>query len=225
MVLSRVRFDAIIFDFDGVLVESEWAGNKQIADWLTAAGHPTSVEDSMREFMGLAGADFIGAIERWIGRALPPEFHGAREAEDQRAMAEGVGEVAGAVAFIRSLPPGLPKAICSSSSSAWVRRHLEHIGLDGVFGDLIFSGREHVARGKPAPDLYLRAAEALGVPIERCAIIEDSPVGVTGAIASGATVIGLVAGRHCLDGHEERLRALGVRQIAHDFEEVAALLA
>ena len=225
MVLSRVRFDAVIFDFDGVLVESEWAGNKQIADWLTAAGHPTSVEDSMREFMGLAGADFIGAIERWTGRALPPEFHGAREAEDQRAMAEGVGEVAGAVAFIRSLPPGLPKAICSSSSSAWVRRHLEHIGLDGVFGDLIFSGREHVARGKPAPDLYLRAAEALGVPIERCAIIEDSPVGVTGAIASGATVIGLVAGRHCLPGHEERLRALGVRHIARDFEEVARLLA
>ena len=63
-----MRFDALIFDFDGVLVESEWAGNKQIADWLSAHGHPTSVEDSMREFMGLAGADFIGAIERWIGR-------------------------------------------------------------------------------------------------------------------------------------------------------------
>ena len=224
MVLTRVRCDALIVDFDGVLVESEWAGNKQIADWLTAAGHPTSTEESMREFMGLAGADFFGAIERWIGRALPPEFHTAREAEDERAMAEGVGEVAGAATFIRALPPALPKAICSSSSSAWVRRHLAHIGLDGVFGDLIFSGREHVARGKPAPDLYLHAAEALGVPIHRCAIIEDSPVGAIGALASGAAVIGLVAGRHCFDGHEERLRALGVEQIAHDFEEVAALL-
>ena len=140
-------------------------------------------------------------------------------------MAEGVGEVAGAVAFIRSLPPALPRAICSSSSSAWVRRHLEHIGLDGVFGAMIFSGREHVARGKPAPDLYLHAAAALGVPIGRVAIIEDSPVGVRGALASGATVIGFVAGRHCLDGHEGRLRALGVTQIAHDFGEVAALLA
>lgn len=225
MVLNPLRFDALIFDFDGVLVESEWAGNKQIADWLTEAGHPTSVEDSMREFMGLAGADFFGAIERWIGRTLPPEFHSAREAEDSRAMAEGVGEVAGAVAFVRSLPPGLPKAICSSSSSAWIRRHLQHIGLGGAFGDLIFSGREHVERGKPAPDLYLHAADALGVPIERIAIIEDSPVGVTGALASGATVIGLVAGRHCLDGHEERLRGLGVRHIARDFKEVAELLA
>lgn len=221
---AAVRFDAVIFDFDGVLIESEWAGNKQIADWLTAHGHPTSVEDSMREFMGLAGADFIGAIERWIGRTLPKEFHTAREAEDERAMADGVGEVAGAVAFIRSLPPALPRAICSSSSSAWVRRHLEHIRLDDLFGDMIFSGREQVVRGKPAPDLYLHAAAALGVPIERCAIIEDSPVGVTGALASGATVIGLVAGRHCLDGHEVRLRALGVRNIAHDFDEVAAFL-
>ena len=133
--------------------------------------------------------------------------------------------MAGAVAFIRTLPPALPKAICSSSSSAWVRRHLEHIGLDDMFGEMIFSGREHVTRGKPAPDLYLHAARALGVPIERCAIIEDSPVGVTGAVASGATVIGLVAGRHCLGGHEERLRALGVHHIARDFDEVAALLA
>ena len=90
---------------------------------------------------------------------------------------------------------------------------------------MIFSGREHVARGKPAPDLYLHAAAALGVPIDRIAIIEDSPVGVAGALASGATVIGLVAGRHCLPGHEERLRALGVRHIARDFDEVAALLA
>lgn len=221
---GSIRFDALIFDFDGVLVESEWAGNKQIADWLTDNGHPTSVEDSMREFMGLAGMDFIGAIERRIGRTLPDEFHTAREAEDARAMAEGVGEVAGAVAFVRALPPALPKAICSSSSSAWVRRHLEHVGLEDAFGAMIFSGREHVARGKPAPDLYLHAAAALGAPIERTAIIEDSPVGVTGALASGATVIGFVAGRHCLDGHEERLRALGVSRIAHDFDAVAALI-
>ena len=220
-----MRFDALIFDFDGVLVESEWVGNKQIADWLTAHGHPTSVEDSMREFMGLAGADFIGAIERWIGRALPGHFHADREAEDARVMAEGVEEVAGAVAFISSLPPALRKAVCSSSSSAWVKRHLEHIGLADAFGQTIFSGREHVARGKPAPDLYLHAADVLGVDIRRCAIIEDSPVGVTGALASGAAVIGLVAGRHCLDGHEERLRELGVRHIAHDFDEVALFLA
>jgi HAD superfamily hydrolase (TIGR01509 family) len=219
-----MRFDALIFDFDGVLLESEWAGNRQIADYLTGIGHPTSVAESMNLFMGLAGLDFIGAIERWIGRAVPDDFHAAREEEDARAIAEGLEEVAGAVAFIQGLPPGLPKAICSSSSTHWIRSHLAHLGLEGAFGAMIFSGREHVERGKPAPDLYLHAANALGVPIGRIAIIEDSPVGVEGALASGAEVIGLVAGRHCMPGHAERLRALGVRHIARDFEEVAALL-
>jgi HAD superfamily hydrolase (TIGR01509 family) len=220
-----MRYDAIIFDFDGVLLESEYAGNKQIADYLTGIGHATSPEDSMANFMGLAGLDFLGAIEKWIGRPLPEDFHAERAKEDARALAEGLDPVAGAAAFIRSLPPDLPKAVASSSSVEWITRHLAHLELDQAFGDKVFSGREHVARGKPAPDLYLHAAEALAVPIARCVIIEDSPVGVTGALASGADVIGLCAGSHCLDGHADRLRALGVRHIAHDFDEVAALIA
>ncbi|HEV7659038.1 MAG TPA: HAD family phosphatase [Allosphingosinicella sp.] len=220
-----MRFDALIFDFDGVLLESEWAGNAQLAAWLTAAGHPTGVDQAMDLFMGLSGRDFHAAVERWIGRPLPDDFHDARAQEDRRALAEGLEEVAGAAAFVRSLPPELPKAICSSSSTRWIESHLANLGLEGAFGDKIFSGREHVARGKPAPDLYLHAAASLGIDIARIAIIEDSPVGVQGALASGAAVIGLVAGRHCLPGHEERLRALGVRQIARNFDEVAALLA
>lgn len=220
-----MRFDALIFDFDGVLLESEWAGNVQLADWLTRIGHPTSVEQAMDQFMGLSGLDFIGAIERWIGRTVPDDFHAARAEEDARAIAEGVEEVTGAVRFIRGLPSSLPKAICSSSSTHWIESHLANLGLEGAFAGNIFSGREHVARGKPAPDLYLHAAAALGVDIARSAIIEDSRVGVQGALASGATVIGLIAGRHCPPGHEETLRALGVAHIARNFDEVAALLA
>ena len=220
-----MRYQAIIFDFDGVLLESEYAGNRQIADYLTGIGHPTSVEQSMANFMGLAGKDFHAAIEAWIGRAIPGDFHEARAAEDRRAMAEGLDEVAGAVAFVLGLPPRLPRAIASSSSVAWIERHLEHLGIRDAFGSMIFSGREHVARGKPAPDLYLHAADALGVDIGRCVILEDSPVGVTGAVASGAHVIGICAGRHCAPGHAERLRALGVHEVAHDFGEVARLIA
>jgi HAD superfamily hydrolase (TIGR01509 family) len=220
-----MRFDALILDFDGVLLESEYAGNAQLADWLTQSGHPTSVQQAMDEFMGLSGLDFFGAVERWIGRSLPDDFHAARAAEDRRAVEEGIAAVEGAIAFVRSLPPDLPKAICSSSSSAWIESHLRNLGLDGVFGDKIFSGREHVARGKPAPDLYLHAAAALRVPIARTLIIEDSPVGVQGALASGATVLGLVAGSHCGPDHEARLRALGVTHIARTFDEVAAFLA
>ena len=220
-----MKFDALIFDFDGVLLESEYVGNAQIAEFLTARGHPTSVADSMNNFMGLAGRDFLAAIERWIGGTVPEDFHAARKAEDEQVMAEGIEAVAGAVAFIESLPAGLPRAIASSSSTRWIARHLDHLRLRDAFGDHLYSGREHVARGKPAPDIYLHAAAALGVPIERVAIIEDSPVGVTGALASGATVIGLAAGRHCLDGHVKRLRGLGATRIAHDFDEVAAFLA
>ena len=208
-----------------MLVESEYVGNKQIADYLTAIGHPTSVEESMNNFMGLSGRDFIDAIERWIGRTLPDAFHAAREEEDARVLREGIDAVAGAVAFIEALPPDLPRAIASSSSMEWIRTHLDHLGIRDRFEPNIFSGREHVARGKPAPDLYLHAAQAIGAPIERIAIIEDSPVGVTGAVASGAFVIGLAAGSHCFDGHGERLRALGAHVIAHSFDEVAAALA
>ena len=208
-----------------MLVESEYVGNKQIADYLTAIGHPTSVEESMNNFMGLSGRDFIDAIERWIGRTLPDAFHAAREEEDARVLREGIDAVAGAVAFIEALPPDLPRAIASSSSMEWIRTHLDHLGIRDRFEPNIFSGREHVARGKPAPDLYLHAAQAIGAPIARIAIIEDSPVGVTGAVASGAFVIGLAAGSHCFDGHGERLRALGAHVIAHSFDEVAAALA
>ena len=220
-----MRFDALLFDFDGVLIESEYAGNRQIADYLTGIGHPTTAEQSMAHFMGLAGADFHAAVERWIGGPLPDSFHTARQAEDERAMAEGIGAVAGAVAFVRALPPALPKAVVSSSATRWIRRHLDHIGLADAFGDHLYSGREHVARGKPAPDLYLLAAAQLGVAIERCAIIEDSPVGATGAVASGGYVIGLCAGSHCAADHGDRLKALGVDALAADFDEVRALLA
>lgn len=214
------RYAAVLFDFDGVLIESEYAGNRQIAEYLTGIGHPTTPEESMASFMGLAGADFLAAVESHIGRPLPDDFHTARAAEDERVMQEGIGAVAGAVAFVRSLPPELPKAIVSSSSTVWIRRHLDHIGLVQAFRDHLYSGREHVARGKPAPDLYRYAADRLGVAIGDCVILEDSPVGATGAVASGATVIGLVAGSHCGPGHAERLRALGVHVIARSFAEV-----
>jgi beta-phosphoglucomutase-like phosphatase (HAD superfamily) len=218
------RFAALLFDFDGVLIESEFAGNAQIAAYLSGIGHPTSPEQAMARFMGLSGTAFTDAIEAWIGRPLPSDYAAARLVEDARILAEGVEEVAGAVAFVRSLPPDLPRAIVSSSSTHWIATHLDHLGIADAFPHR-FSGKEHVARGKPAPDLYLHAAARLGVPIDRCAIIEDSPVGATGAVASGGYVIGLAAGRHCGPGHDRRLREIGVDAIAHDFAEVARLIA
>ena len=220
-----MKFDGIIFDFDGVLLESEFAGNRHLAGLLTELGFETSLEDALAHYTGLSGADFLAAIEARIGAPVPPEFHARRDEENARILAEGLAEVAGAVAFVRALPADWPRAVASSSSTHWIVTHLDHLGLRDAFEGRIFSGKEHVARGKPAPDLYWYAADAIGIDIRRAVILEDSLVGVKGAVASGAHVIGLAAGSHCLPGHADKLRALGVHEVAHSFEEVARFIA
>lgn len=219
-----MRFDGIIFDFDGVLIESEFEGNVALAGILTDMGHPTTPQEAVQHYTGLSGQDFLATVEERIGRTLPAEFHDRTREHRQRAFKQGIAAVAGAVEFVRSLPRQLPKAVASSSSSRWVRTHLERLGLEDVFEPHIYSGAEHVIRGKPAPDLYLHAAHELGIDVARAVIIEDSRVGAIGAIASGATVIGLAAGRHCFDGHDEMLRAAGVTEIASSFDDVARLV-
>jgi HAD superfamily hydrolase (TIGR01509 family) len=218
------NFDAIIFDFDGVLLESEFQANVQLAKFLTELGHGHTPAEAIRHYTGLSGDDFIAAVEQRIGARLPPEFHARMKEESIRALKDGIEPVAGAVEFVRSIPPHLPKAVASSSSTRWICGHLNHLGLADAFGEHVYSGREHVTRGKPAPDIYLHAANQLGVEIGRSVILEDSEVGAIGALASGASVIGLAAGRHCFDGHEEMLRAVGIAHVAHGFDEVARLL-
>jgi HAD superfamily hydrolase (TIGR01509 family) len=217
-------FGGIIFDFDGVLLESELELNRLTAELLTEMGHATTLEDALTKFTGLNGQDVVAAIERHIGRSIPDGFHERMKQESARALREGLSEVVGAVEFVRSLPPKLPRAVASSSSTRWIRAHLEHLGLTEDFGEHIYSGREHVERGKPAPDLYLYAAKQIGVPIGQSVIVEDSRVGVTGALASGARVIGLAAGSHCLDGHDEMLRQAGVSEVAYSFDDLRRLL-
>lgn len=219
-----ISFDALIFDFDGVLLESEFEANVQLADLLTDLGHRHTAAEAIRHYTGLAGEDFIAAVESRIGARLPAEFHERMKDKSVRALEEGIDAVVGAVEFVSSLPPELPKAVASSSSTRWIRGHLDHLGLGDMFKQHVYSGREHVTRGKPAPDIYLHAARQLGVDIDRSVILEDSQVGARGALLSGATVIGLAAGRHCFDGHEDMLRSVGIVHVAHSFDEVARLL-
>jgi HAD superfamily hydrolase (TIGR01509 family) len=218
------RVDAIIFDFDGVLLESEYEGNRLLAELLTELGHELSVEDAIRTFVGLSGPQFLAAIEQRIGGPLPEGFAERRKAQTIAALREGVPAVTGAVEFVLGLPATLPKAVASSSSTRWLRGHLANLGLADAFGSHVYSGREHVERGKPAPDLYLHAARELGVDIGRTVVIEDSEIGARGAVASGAHVIGFAAGAHCLDGHADMLRGRGVMDVAHSFDEVGRLL-
>ena len=217
-------FDAIIFDFDGVLLESELELNRLIAEMLTGLGAPTSIEEALRSFTGLTGPDLKKLIENRLGGPIPASFDEEMRRASARALDEGLEPLIGAVEFVRNLPPKLPRAVASSSSTRWIRTHLDHLGIRDAFEPHIYSGKEHVARGKPAPDLYLHAADALGVDIARAVILEDSKIGATGAIASGATVIGFAAGKHCLDGHAEMLRQVGVEHVAQSFDEVRQLL-
>jgi HAD superfamily hydrolase (TIGR01509 family) len=219
-----ISFDALIFDFDGVLLESELELNRLTAELLTELGHPTTLEEALEHYTGLTGADVVRVMESRIGAPVPPAFHQSMREASSRALAEGIEPIAGAVEFVRALPPDLPRAVASSSSTRWIRTHLDHLGLRDSFEPHLYSGKEHVERGKPAPDLYLHAASRLGVDIARAVILEDSKVGATGALASGATVIGVAVGKHCLDGHADMLREVGVEHVAHSFDDVRALL-
>ena len=215
----------VIFDFDGVLIESELAGNRQLAEALTELGTPTTTEQAIATFMGLSGVNFQRALEGWLGGAIPERFHELRRAEDDRVLREGLDPVPGALAFLDSLPPERPRAIASSSSTMWIRAHLDHIRRASVFGTAIFSGKEHVTRGKPAPDLYLYAAEQLAAEPADCFVIEDSPTGVAAASAAGMHVCGLLAAGHCLPDHRDRLIEAGAHSIARDYDDVTAHLA
>ena len=219
-----ISFDAIIFDFDGVLLESELELNRLTAELLTNLGAPTTLEEALQFFTGLTGPDLMKVIENRLGGPVPTSFNEEMRRASARALDEGLEPLIGAVDFVRALPPALPRAVASSSSTRWIRTHLDHLGLRDSFEPHIYSGKEHVTRGKPEPDLYLHAAQELGIDIVRAVILEDSRVGATGALASRATVIGLAAGRHCLDGHGEMLRDVGVEHVAHSFDEVRRLL-
>ena len=139
-----MRFDAIIFDFDGVLLESEYELNRLTAELLTELGHPHSFEEAIEHFTGLAGRHVIEAIESRIGRPVPREFHERMSEESRRALAQGIEPIAGAIDFVRSLPASLPRAIASSSSTKWIRAHLAHLDLTDAFEPHMYSGREHV---------------------------------------------------------------------------------
>ena len=219
-----ISFDAIIFDFDGVLLESELELNRLTAELLTNLGAPTTLEEALQFFTGLTGPDLMKVIENRLGGPVPTSFNEEMRRASARALDGGLEPLIGAVEFVRALPPALPRAVASSSSTRWIRTHLDHLGLRDSFEPHIYSGKEHVTRGKPEPDLYLHAADELGIDIVRAVVLEDSRVGATGALASGATVIGLAAGGHCLDGHGEMLRNVGVEHVAHSFDEVRRLL-
>ncbi|MFJ9540676.1 HAD family hydrolase [Streptomyces sp. NPDC101225] len=213
-----MRYDLVIFDNDGVLVDSEPISNRLLAAYLTELGHPTSYEDSLRDYMGAAMHRVHDLVEERTGRKLPADFDDVFHARVFAAFERDLEPVAGAVGLLEKLAAdGVPYCVASSGSHERIRVGHRKTGLDRWFDDERIFSSQDVGRGKPAPDLFLYAAERMGVAPERCVVVEDSPLGVRAARAAGMDVYGFTAMTPA-----ERLA--GATQLFGDFGELADLL-
>nr|BFD83435.1 HAD family hydrolase [Streptomyces sp. Xyl84] len=189
-----MRYDLVLFDNDGVLVDSEPISNRLLAAYLTELGHPTSYEDSLRDYMGAAMHrvhDFV--LER-TGQRLPDDFDDVFHARVFAAFQRELKPVPGVVEVLEKLTAdGTPYCVASSGSHERIRVGHRTTGLDRWFDDARIFSSQDVGRGKPAPDLFLHAAERMGVAPERCVVVEDSPLGVRAALAAGMDVYGFTA--------------------------------
>ncbi|MFD6243055.1 HAD family hydrolase [Streptomyces diastaticus] len=188
-----MRYDLVVFDNDGVLVDSEPLSNTILAGYLTELGHPTSYEDSLRDYMGGAVHRVHDLVLERSGRRLPAtfdeEFHRrVFEAFRQELEPVPVVDVLGALRAA-----GVPYCVASSGSHERIRVGHRRTGMHAWFPEEHVFSADDVGRGKPAPDLFLRAAERMGVAPERCAVVEDSPLGVEAARAAGMDVYGFTA--------------------------------
>ena len=219
-----LKFEAVLFDCDGVLVDSEPITNGVLRDMLEEAGWKLSSAECMRLFIGKAVKDEIAVIEANTGQPLTEqwlhEFRGRRN----EALVEGLLPIRGAVEAVTQIHTLYEGRIaCASGADRFkVELQLEKCGLMPSFHGRIFSGHE-MPRSKPAPDVYLAAAAALGIAPHRCVVVEDTVPGVTAGVAAGATVFGYSPPEA---GHDapDALRAAGASLIFIDMAELPVLM-
>jgi len=209
----------VIFDCDGVLVDSEPISNAVLAEMLAEQGWTLTVSESRARFQGMLLPDIGVAVERELGRPLPRGWLDEYVARRAAVFDAELEPVAGAAALLeRVAGAGLPVCIASQGSLAKIARSLALTGLERWFPPHARFSAYEVPRGKPYPDLFLHAAASLGADPARCAVIEDTPSGVAAARAAGMTVYGLTA-----DSDERALREAGALTAA-TLQEVGDLL-
>lgn len=213
--------ELIIFDCDGVLVDSEPLAAAALAAELADAGIETTAQECLDHFTGLSMESVIACIEDRWRRRLPATFRERLKERDYDAFRRHLRPIPGVEALLSSLTT--PKCVASSGSLEKLEVTLTATGLMTHFAPNVFSA-EQVARGKPAPDLFLYAAERMGASPDRCFVVEDSIAGVTAARAAGMDVIGYAGGGHANGGYGERLRAAGAEQVVSTMERLAAEL-
>ena len=216
------NFELVIFDCDGVLVDSEIISCRAHADTLTRHGYPITADQVLTRFLGVSDREARIIIEAELGRDLPGDFEAQMEeaalqyyADDLRSIPH-IGEAIAAI--------DLRKCVASSGTPEKIRHGLTCAGLYDLLAPNIFSASQ-VKRGKPAPDLFLLAARQMQVSPERCVVIEDSVPGITGAIAAGMTVLGFHGGSHCRPGYGDTLRAAGAVTTFGDMRQLPGLIA
>ncbi|MFF6793297.1 HAD family hydrolase [Streptomyces filamentosus] len=213
-----MRYDLVIFDNDGVLVDSEPLSNRLLAGYLTELGHPTTYEDSLRDYMGAAMHRVHDLVRERSGQRLPEDFDEVFHARVFAAFRAELEPVPGAADVLKALVAAeVPYCVASSGSHERIRVGHRKTGLDAWFPDELVFSAEDVGRGKPAPDLFLHAAERMGVDPGRCVVIEDSRLGVQAALAAGMDVYGFTAMTP-----EDRLA--GARGFFSRIEELPAIL-
>lgn len=186
----------VIFDCDGVLVDTEPVANRLLVRVLAEDGFHVTYEECRRLFVGRTMEAVMRHVEEAIGRPLDAHWPAYIRDETLKAFAEGVAPVAGAEDALRALRArGVPFCVASSGRFEKMRFTLGAAGLLPLVADVLFSA-EQVAHGKPAPDLFLHAAKEMGHAPEACLVIEDSVPGVQAAVAAGMPVIGYAGDPH-----------------------------
>jgi HAD superfamily hydrolase (TIGR01509 family) len=217
---------ALIYDFDGVIADSEVLVNAAMADGVTRLGFPMTTDQSIATYLGMRWPEVVARTKTLMserGVAPPGNFGDVLKSGIHRRFKDELTEVPGARAFIRQFAH-LPRAIASSSSADRLALCLDALGLTGDFGAHVYSA-DLVTNGKPAPDIFLLAAKKMNARPADCIVIEDSPGGIRAARAAGMTAIGLHAAAHLAPGHDIRLRDAGAHHIAKDWDAMHALVA
>ncbi|MCZ6464831.1 MAG: HAD family hydrolase [Proteobacteria bacterium] len=199
-----MSFDLVIFDCDGVLVDSERISNRVLAQCLTEVGLSTSTEESIRDYMGRSMGGCLEIIEARLGRPVPEGWVEDFRARVDTEFRRDLRPVPGVEAALDGID--LPCCVASSSRPQRIRTSLEITGLIDRFEGRLFSASE-VPRGKPHPDVFLLAARRMNAEPARCAVVEDSPLGVQAGAAAGMAVFGFArdSDADVLAGHGARV--------------------
>jgi HAD superfamily hydrolase (TIGR01509 family) len=217
----RSKIELVIFDCDGVLVDSEVISCRAHAETLTRHGYPITPDQVLARFLGVSDREARLIIEAELGRNLPDDF----EAQMKQAALQRYADDLEAIPYARDTITAiaLSKCVASSGTPEKIHHGLICAGLFDLLTPNIFSASQ-VERGKPAPDLFLFAAEQMQVPPERCLVIEDSLPGVTAARAAGMTVLGFHGGSHCRPGYGDTLGAAGAAMTFDDMRQLPGLI-